>query len=361
MAENFSTALVSPVATASDRLLFFTSNFRMVANATTMPKLLLLTRIAIILALAIFQFIYFGMPAWEKYSRAVVGEAKIIEKHDSLRSHVDPMVPTEDGLRPPAITLCPFKYNFRGWKQATIQTDIIDKVVNDQSYNQWCESANSTADFENCIEKETFSLNDTVIAALVAAGKDLTGPEFWSSDVSLSLFGRCYTMHLDVKLGANALTSIILSLNPNMTYQIFFHQLDIFYPTFNPVALAEASVRRTLSIEVTGNQFVLFTLELVRRERLNRAENPCNPDIGYKFSRCIKQSVSDTIGCKLPWDKHTEGFITGNCLVMFQCVIIIFCCYRTQSLFYQRPCGVFPHSFLSENQLASSQLRSRTF
>ena len=76
--------------------------------------------------------------------------------------------------------------------------------------------------------------------------------------------------------------------------------------------MAEASVRRILSFEDIGNQFLGFTLELVRRERLNRAESPCNPDIGYKFSRCIKQSVSDTIGCKLPWDKHTEGFIVDN-------------------------------------------------
>ena len=276
-------------------------------NATLMPKLLLVTRIAIILALAIFQFIFFGMPAWEKYARAVVGEAKMIEKQDSLRSHVDLFEPPEDGLRPPAITLCPFKTKFKGWKRATIQ----NYDFNDQSYNLWCKSANSTADFEKCIEEETFGLNDTVIQAWVA-GENVTGPEFWNSDVSLSLFGRCYTVHLDVKLGVSISTSINLWLNPNMTYQIFFHQPDIYYSAFNPVALAEASVRRSLSFEDIGHQYLAFTLELVRRERLNRPENPCNPDLGYKFSRCIKQSVSDAIECKLPWDKHTEGFIVGN-------------------------------------------------
>ena len=104
----------------------------MVESAAIMPKLRLLTRIAITLTLAIFQFIHFGMPAWEKYSRAAVGEAKMIEKHDSLRSPVDPFEPPEDGLRPPAITLCPFKHNFKGWKQATKE----DRGVDDQSYNQ---------------------------------------------------------------------------------------------------------------------------------------------------------------------------------------------------------------------------------
>ena len=100
--------------------------------------------------------------------------------------------------------------------------------------------------------------------------------------------------------------------------------------------MAAAGVRRILSVQDIGHQYLAFTLELVRRERLNRAENPCNPDIGYKFSRCIKQSISDTIGCKLPWDKHTEGFIVGN-RVMFHCVLIIFCFLRTQSLFFKRP------------------------
>ena len=283
-------------------------------NAAFMPKLLLLTRIGITLTLAIFQFIHFGMPAWEKYSSALVGEAKLVEKRDSLRSPVDPLGPLEDGLKPPAITLCPFKYNFRGWKQTNIQDNAstIQKLVNDQSYNRWCEFANSTADFEKCIEEGTFGLNDIVIQAR-AAGKNVNGPEFWTSDVSLSMVGRCYTLDLDIKLGVNALTgSISLNLNPNFTYGIFFHPTDIYYPVFNAVAMAAAGVRRILSVQAIGHQYLSFTLELVRRERLNRAENPCNPDIGYKFSQCIKQSVSDTIGCKLPWDKHTEGFIVGN-------------------------------------------------
>ena len=50
--------------------------------------------------------------------------------------------------------------------------------------NAWSASANNTADFERCIEEGTFGLNDTVIQAW-ATGKKLTGPEFWTSDVSL--------------------------------------------------------------------------------------------------------------------------------------------------------------------------------
>ena len=166
-----------------------------------MTKLLPVARCTFTLALAISQFIFFGVPALEKYSNAVVGEAKIIEKD------------LGDGLRPPAITLCPFKYNYQGWKNATKE----DRFMDDQSYNRWCESAKGTADFEKCIEDKTFGLNDTVILALKGlAGENITDPAFWISDVSHSLSGRCYTLDLDVKLGINALTDgIILNLNRN--------------------------------------------------------------------------------------------------------------------------------------------------
>ena len=107
--------------------------------AASMTKIIPAAKITFTVALALSQFIFFGVPALEKYSSAVVGEAKMIERGD--------------GLRPPAITLCPFKYNYQGWKEATVQNRDMD----DQSYDRWCKSANSTTDFENCIEDKTFA------------------------------------------------------------------------------------------------------------------------------------------------------------------------------------------------------------
>ena len=99
--------------------------------------------------------------------------------------------------------------------------------------------------------------------------------------------------------------AIILNLNQNLTYTIFFHQPEFYRFPFNSAAMP--SVIRTISPQQIGNKLSSFFLELVRRERLNRAENRCNPDADYKFTRCIKQSFIDVIGCKLPWDKHTKG------------------------------------------------------
>ena len=150
-------------------------------------------------------------------------------------------------------------------------------------------------------------MNDSVtLAQKGLGGENITDPEFWTSDVSQSLCGRCYTLDLDVKLGINALSDgIILNLNSDLTYTILIHEPYFYRFAFNSVAMP--GVQRILSSEEIGTKYLGLSLELVRQERLNRAKNPCNPDVDYKFSACVKQSLSDIIGCKLPWDKHTQG------------------------------------------------------
>ena len=252
-------------------------------------KLLPAARITFTVALAVSQFIFFGIPALEKFSSAVVGEAKLVEKGE--------------GLRPPAVTLCPFKHNYQGWKEAPLENRNLD----DQSYQRWCSSANNTADFEACIEEKTFGLNDTVLLALKGwDGENITGSQFWSTDVSAAMNGRCFTLDIDVKLGIDAMTEgVILNLNENLTYTMFLHQPDFYRFAFNPATMP--IVQKIISSKEIGKKYFGFFLELVRREQLNRAESPCNPDPDYTFNGCIKQSLSDIIGCKLPWDKLSKG------------------------------------------------------
>ena len=50
-------------------------------------------------------------------------------------------------------------------------------------------------------EEKTLALNDTVLLALKGwEGKNITAPEFWTSDVPQSLSGRCYTLDLDINV-----------------------------------------------------------------------------------------------------------------------------------------------------------------
>ena len=40
---------------------------------------------------------------------------------------------------------------------------------------------------------------------------------------------------------------------------------------------------------------------------MNRPGQPCNTDPQYGFTACIKKTLSDKVGCVLPWDKTTKG------------------------------------------------------
>ena len=231
--------------------------------AANMKKLLPVARVGFILALAFSQFAFFGIPALEKFSIGVVGEAKKVEKRE--------------WLRPPAITLCPFKYNYQGWKGATQENR---NVIDDQAYHRWCTFANTTDGFEDCIENESFGLNDTVIKALKGwNGENITGPEFWTSDVSAAMNGRCYTLDVDVELGIDAMSEgVILELNENLTYTMFIHQPGLHRFTYNPATMP--SVLKVISFEELGKKYFGLFMELVRRERLNRDESRCNPEPG---------------------------------------------------------------------------------
>ena len=98
---------------------------------------------------------------------------------------------------------------------------------------------------------------------------------------------------------------IMIDLNENLTYTMFIHQPDLYRFAYNPATMP--GVQKIISFKEIGKEYFTFFLELVRRERLNKAESPCNPDPGYNFNGCIKQSLSDIIGCKLPWDKLSKG------------------------------------------------------
>ena len=47
--------------------------------------------------------------------------------------------------------------------------------------------------------------------------------------------------------------------------------------------------------------------QVVREEKMNRPSQPCNTDPQYGFTACVKKTLSDRVGCVLPWDKTTKG------------------------------------------------------
>ena len=48
---------------------------------------------------------------------------------------------------------------------------------------------------------------------------------------------------------------------------------------------------------------------LFRHEKMNREGSHCKSDPNYSFSSCVKQSISNKLGCKLPWDQQSIGIV----------------------------------------------------
>ena len=48
-------------------------------------------------------------------------------------------------------------------------------------------------------------------------------------------------------------------------------------------------------------------LQVVREEKMNRPGQLCNTDREYGFTACIRKTLSNRVGCVLPWDKTTKG------------------------------------------------------
>ena len=270
-----------------------------------------------LLSLTLLQLFFFGLPALEKFSKSGVGEEKMVEKGRSLR--------------PPAVTLCPYRYNYNGWKKATEANGGITESM----YQTWCEAANTTEEFEACIANETFSLDDAVLCASkgklcltkqTGHGQNLTSSEFWSWDVTAALDGRCYTLDFDQQIGMDLEYDLLMiQLNKSLSYYLFLHSPDLNLITYN--SLTMPIYQGIVDFKQIGNKLCTFMMKLIRHEKINQASSGCNPEPGYSFNGCIKGRLSDIVRCKLPWDKLTTGFYAQPTFSIFSSWIVIYLGY----------------------------------
>ena len=47
-------------------------------------------------------------------------------------------------------------------------------------------------------------------------------------------------------------------------------------------------------------------ITLTKQTKLNLKHRPCDEDPSYSFSTCIKEKLSQRIGCRLPWDRWSN-------------------------------------------------------
>ena len=132
----------------------------------------------------------------------------------------------------------------------------------------------------------------------------VSDPGLWSSDLTMAMFGRCYTLNYGQLLKVDQETdSIMINLVP-ANYYVYLHDPDFFLVTIN--ALTMPTQFLTVS-ELNIGSYLGLALERVEMVKLNRLEAPCNPSPGYKFTLCVKQSLAKIVNCSLPWNKRIAG------------------------------------------------------
>ena len=160
---------------------------------------------------------FFGLPSLEKF---LSGGIYINTKQVELTKK-----------ETPAITICPRNQNASnsGWKKEK-------KYVEDA-----CMGMATAEEIYRCIEENAFGLTEllrkgsgiyTRTPIVWNKLKDLRKISLWMPDITLILFGRCFTLNqslVDFQPGLN----LKLLLNPSLNYDIMFHDPEMFLFLFH--------------------------------------------------------------------------------------------------------------------------------
>ena len=119
-------------------------------------------------------------------------------------------------------------------------------------YKSNCGEANDTKAFTNCVRDKTFAIGEVVVSATqgyqsnFANNLSVSDPQLWTSDMTMAMVGRCYTLHYDRLLKVDQETeSIIIDLVP-ANYYVFLHDPDFFLFTINPLTMPTTTLNLNL-------------------------------------------------------------------------------------------------------------------
>ena len=89
-----------------------------------------------------------------------------------------------------------------------------------------------------------------------------------------------------------------IQFEKKLIYEVFLHDRNFFLINYNAIGLP------TLYKKLNPNtsEIVYYQFSLTEHEELNTPEDPCNEDKNYIYGSCIKQFITDKVGCRSRWD-----------------------------------------------------------
>ena len=239
----------------------------------------------IILQLLLFSFFltFFGIPSLIAYQRKEI----IVLKSESKTN----------GIEPPAVTLLAIR-NSLGWK-------TVEKEQFWQSFDLFdhCSGINMTVD--DCIKEDSFELSDFLVEAkYIGINKNYSAPfqlnssssSFWKEDMSLSGFGRYFTLKSLTNVTQNEEDCLAFILSRDFSYFVFVHDEDFFLYSVNPLGPPSKSWQiQGDSAPHVQNHYQEVTL--TKHKKLNLDRQPCEEDSDYSFNYCVRESLSKKVKC----------------------------------------------------------------
>ena len=216
-----------------------------------------------LLLIALF-FIYFGLPAINRYHEK---QTMIVKSQKA-----------SEGIEGPTVTILARNNNTKwGWKQKPVEANEDSEALQVQ-----CKDLNQSETVHSCIENETFQwgtvIKDFYVGGLKEFKQSKMNNTLWIEDFTVGYDGRYYSLTIPRKIGTNwRKDQVYIHLNAKLIYDIYVHEKKYFIISRHSFGIP---VCHRL---VDPHKSYYYELVLTEHTDLNLPDQPCEEDRAYDF------------------------------------------------------------------------------
>ena len=163
----------------------------------------------------------------------------------------------------------------------------------------------SNQDFIECMGNCSYSTDDVIKYTSVDGGNTYWYYDDWYDTKLLFMNnGDGIILSLEIKndtvISNNIFSSATFILNKDLSYQIYIMDKRLQFITGSPKVIP----RFAFSWNRRGGAIILY-LNVIRHEKLNLPNKPCEPSPEYNLVSCLDRSLITRAGCQPYWSRVT--------------------------------------------------------
>ena len=195
---------------------------------------------------------------------------------------------------------------------AIIITPVNPKTGNGYKIEGWGDCENKTkVHFIQCIEEITYSAREIIPYYIVGHGMDyyddyVNITDYEDKDLEVKNFfdgfgGLAKSVEINnyAMISHDQYSTLILELNGNLSYEIYFMDRKMQYIFGSPNIIP----RPVLTLKPNPGGVYPY-LKVLKHEKLNQPNQPCNPSPEYDFTFCLEKNIITSVGCQPPWRRY---------------------------------------------------------